>query len=176
MSDTKISALSEATTLDGTEDIPVVQTSTKRVGVDTMFSSANALWQGWVFPNDAGWVGTAGVYLSSTSWDGDAYSDTAKTLIDLSAVFGCPAGIRAVNVWVRVNDSGSAGEDCYLILSNNNTAASGFVFNCPRSGNDHLGWHNAIVPCDANGDLYFQAACSGTGTMDVYIRIFGYLF
>ena len=31
-----------------------------------------------------------------------------------------------------------------------------------------------IVPCDANGDIYYQIAASGTGTMDVNIQIWGY--
>ena len=60
---------------------------------------------------------------TSDSWDGDARSTTAKTLIDLSAVFGVPAGVKAVLVGVSMRDSGSAASTggCYLILSPVNT-------------------------------------------------------
>jgi len=54
--------------------------------------------------------------LTSTAWDGNAYSTTAKTLIDLSAVFGAPAGIKAILAFVVVRDSGSATGDTWLIL------------------------------------------------------------
>ena len=46
--------------------------------------------------------------LTSTSWDGDSFSTTAKTLIDLSAVFGVPANVKAIYARVFVNDSASA--------------------------------------------------------------------
>jgi len=53
----------------------------------------------WIYANMPEWVangGTALTPLTSTAWDGgDAFSTTAKTLIDLSAVFGVPAGVKA---------------------------------------------------------------------------------
>ncbi|MDD4465707.1 MAG: hypothetical protein PHY25_03390, partial [Dehalococcoidales bacterium] len=52
--------------------------------------------------------------LTSTSWDGDAFSTTSKTLIDLSTVFGAPAGIKAVLCNVAIKDSASAANDCFL--------------------------------------------------------------
>ena len=113
--------------------------------------------------------------LTSTSWDGDSFSTTAKTLIDLSAVFGVPAGVKAVYVLVRVNDSASAGTDCYLILSPNNTAASGFQSRPYGRANDAYESHSFIVPCDANGDIYYQILASGAGTFDVLIQVWGYL-
>lgn len=113
--------------------------------------------------------------LTSTSWDGDAKSTASKTLLDLSSVFGAPAGIRAILVYVSVNDSGSAANDTYLVLSPNNTANQGMVFNPFRSGNDHYGRYSGIVPCDANGDIYYQIAASGANTFDVVIQIWGYL-
>ena len=41
--------------------------------------------------------------LTSTAWDEDSYSTTAKTLIDLSEVFGVPAGVKAVMVKISLN-------------------------------------------------------------------------
>ena len=60
--------------------------------------------------------------LTSTAWDGDAYSTTAKTKIDLSSVFSAPAGIKAVLVAGTIADSGSATADCSFRLSPNDTA------------------------------------------------------
>jgi hypothetical protein len=112
--------------------------------------------------------------LTSTSWDGDSYSTTAKTLIDLSAVFGAPAGIKAVLCYVTIRDSGSAAGDPYLILSPNNTAASGLAATCAGQANDSASRQVIIVPCDANGDVYHQINASGASTMDVWIELWGY--
>ena len=111
--------------------------------------------------------------LTSTSWDGDSYSTTAKTLIDLSEVFGVPAGIKAVLAWVAVRDSGSQTTDCYFRLSPVSTGAAGIGVNCDYV-NDRYGRHSLIVPCDANGDIYYQIEASGSGTMDVFLQIWGY--
>ena len=83
--------------------------------------------------------------LTSTSWDGDAYSTTAKTKVDLSAVFSVPAGARAVLAHIEVNDSGSAGTDCYLILSPNNTAGQGLAVSCGEV-NDRIGRGCLTIP------------------------------
>lgn len=172
---TKASAWSEATSLDGTEDILIIQSSTsKRVGVDTFMSTSNSRWTGWIYPYTSGWVGTAGQPLTSTSWDGDAHSTTAKTSIDLSAVFGVPAGVKAVSVYLQINDSASSTTDCFIYLSPNNTAYSGFALNTGKATNDYANTTCFIVPCDANGDIYYQITASGTGTFDVIMQIWGY--
>jgi hypothetical protein len=114
--------------------------------------------------------------LTSTSWDGDAYSTTAKTKIDLSAVFSAPAGIRAVYVVCLVRDSDSRGSDTYLVLSPNDTADSGPRFQPSDYVNDRYGRTNGWVPCDSAGDIYYQVAASGAGTFDVIIQIWGYQF
>lgn len=172
----KISAMTEATSLTGTEDLAVVQTSTKRVGVDTLFSSANAKWSGWVYPYTTGWVGTAGAPLISGNWDGDSYSTTAKTKIDLSVIFGVPAGVKAILARIAGNDQGSAaGSNIFVTLSPNNTASSGALFlYLDGIANDKIHIESGIVPCDASGDVYYQIGASGTLTMDVYLEIWGY--
>jgi len=111
---------------------------------------------------------------TSTSWDGDAYSTTAKTKIDLSEVFGVPAGIKAVLVKVSLRDSGSAATSCLFQLSG---VSSGTKYSLTAQAspiNDRYMYFNGIVPCDANGDIYYQIAASGTGTMDVFLEIWGY--
>ena len=111
--------------------------------------------------------------LTSTSWDGDSFSTTAKTLIDLSAVFGVPDGVKAVMVTVAVRDSASQTSDTVLTLSPNNTAGVGIRFS-PQYVNDRYGRTSGIVPCNANGDIYYQIDASGAGTFDVVLQIWSY--
>lgn len=110
--------------------------------------------------------------LTSTSWDGDGYSTTAKTLIDMSAVFGTPAGIKALLLFVSVRDVGAASGDCYLVLSPENSAAGGFIMNCLPIDRSNRG--QLIVPCNADGDIYYQVNASGANTLLCYIRVWGY--
>ena len=112
--------------------------------------------------------------LTSTSWDGDGYSTTGKTLIDLSAVFGVPAGVKAILARIAIRDSDGADGDYTFILS---PEASGGVgpaqINCIPVY-DRYNRASFVVPCDANGDVYYQVAASGAGTMDVILQIWGY--
>ena len=113
--------------------------------------------------------------LTSTAWDGDSFSTTAKTKIDLSVVFGVPAGIKAVLVRLAARDSGSSAGYCQFGLSPNATfdsvAAQAYLQGVP---NDVYVSVNGIVPCDVNGDVYYQITSSGTGTLDAFIEIWGY--
>lgn len=113
--------------------------------------------------------------LVSTSWDGDSFSTAAKTLIDLSAVFGVPAGVKAVYVYAAIRDSGSAAGDAYLALAPNDTSGSGMHIDCSGQANDSFERNNFIVPCDANGDIYYQIVATGASTMDIYLQIWGYV-
>lgn len=112
--------------------------------------------------------------LTSTSWDGDSFSTTAKTKIDLSAVFGVPAGVKAVLVKVALRDSGSAAASCVFQLSG---VSSGTKYSLTAQASpiaDRFAYYSGIVPCDANGDVYYQIDASGSATMDVYLEIWGY--
>lgn len=111
--------------------------------------------------------------LTSTSWDGDSFSDTSKTLIDLSAVFGVPPAVKAVLLYIAVQDSGSASADTYLILSPNSTSYEG-IYCSPMPVNDRRGRYCQVVPCTADGDIYYQVEASGAGTFDIWIQVWGY--
>ena len=111
--------------------------------------------------------------LTSTDWDGDAFSTTNKTKIDLSVVFGVPAGVKAVYVFVAIKDSASSTTETYFRLSPNSFSYSGLAINCGHL-DDVYTRHNFIVPCDSNGDIYYEIMASGTDTMDVYMEIWGY--
>jgi len=114
--------------------------------------------------------------LTSTAWDGDAFSTTSKTLIDLSTVFGVPAGVKAILVQLLARDSGSAASTLVFFgVSPNDTDGSLAIMSVQRGlPNDTMVYETGICPCDSNGDIYYQITASGTDTMDCYIRIWGY--
>ena len=112
--------------------------------------------------------------LTSTSWDGDSYSTTAKTKIDLSSVFSAPGNIKSALFSISIQDSGADSVDCYIVLSPNDTAGSGMSLNC-LDVVDRWNRGVLIVPCDSSGDVYYQIVASDTTTMDVYLSIWGYL-
>ena len=112
--------------------------------------------------------------LTSTSWGGDARSTTAKTKIDLSDVFGVPAGVKAVLINIGIRDSNSLTGDPYIVLSPNSTSLSGFMHRIKGLPNDYPYYHQVVVPCNSDGDIYYQIAATGTDTMDVYLEIWGY--
>ncbi len=112
--------------------------------------------------------------LTSTDWDGDSHSTTAKTKIDLSAVFGVPAKVKAVLALVVIRDSGSSSGDPNIVLGPTNDSNVGMALRCGGLANDSLTSGSMIVPCDGNGDIYFQNNASGTNTMDIWLQIWGY--
>ena len=112
--------------------------------------------------------------LMSTSWDGDSFSTTSKTLIDLSSVFGVPAGVKAVYVQMAIRDSASSTTDAWIVLGADNTAGRGINFGCGGLANDMWARPAAIVPCNTDGDIYYQINASGTSTFDVYLFIWGW--
>lgn len=113
--------------------------------------------------------------LTSTAWDGDAFSTTAKTKIDLSVVFGVPAGVKAVLIRLAARDSGSSSATCQLAVSPNDTADI-VVIQAYLQGfaNNVYGASSGVCPCDTNGDIYYQIAASGTDTLQAWIQIWGY--
>jgi hypothetical protein len=169
MANTKISALTELTAPASGDYVPIVDASeatddkTKKISVDNLFSY-----------NDAIVFTPLTTPLTSTSWDGDSFSSTNKTLIDLSAVFGAPAGIKAVLVKISLRDSGSAAASCVFQLSG---ISSGNYYSLTAQAspiNDRFVYATSVVPCDENGDLYYNVIASGASTMDIYLEVWGY--
>ena len=111
--------------------------------------------------------------LTSVAWDGDSFSTTAKTLIDLSAVFGTPGGIKTALFAMSVRDSGSSGVDCRLYLAPNNTDQQGLAISC-LTVDDRWNRGSLTVPCNADGDVYYQIVASGVDTFDVVLQVWGY--
>lgn len=127
----------------------------------------------WIYANDARWVGTQYAPLTSTSWDGDAHSTEAATLLDLSAVFGVPAGVKAVLVRLECRDSVAIGTPGnYAAVGPNTTYFWNIV--CHAPGGDVKNSITAPVSCDANGDIAYRLIASGASTLDVWLEIWGY--
>ena len=162
MANKKITDLAELTAAASDDYLEIVDTS---VNTSKKISRENLT--GWHFLTSP---------LTSTAWDGDAFSTTGKTLIDLSVVFGVPAGIKAVLAQLIARDSGSAAStNIFFGISPNNTDASCPVMAVGRGlPNDTMVYSTGVCPCDANGDIYYQIVASGSGTMDCWIRIWGY--
>ena len=104
--------------------------------------------------------------LTSTSWDGDAKTAASSGTIDLSAVFGAPAGIKGALVRLAMR---SATLDVTVALGPSST-----VLPLIARANVASKYYESygMVPCDASGDLYFY--CSGNAD-NVFVEIYGYL-
>ena len=104
--------------------------------------------------------------LTSTSWDGDAKTVADNGIIDLSAVFGVPAGAKAVAVRLSVS-SDTAGR--YMVLASSGVVSGSISVRTQVANiiNDVAG----IAMCDANGDVYATFAGDFTA---VVLYITGY--
>ena len=164
MANKKITDLTELTKAASNDYLEIVDTSanaSKKITRDNL--------SGWHFLTTP---------LTSTSWDGDSYSTTAKTLIDLSEVFGVPARIKAVLLECAINDSGSLTYSTYggawIVFSGQNDESLGPGINLEKEPNDAHRNAHMIVACNPDGDIYYRINASGTGTMDVVLKVWGY--
>lgn len=116
------------------------------------------------------------VPLTSTAWDGDARSTEARTLLDLSAVFGAPPNVKAILVRMWARDSASAATTGLLLMLGPAGGSTHAALISRPSGLTDNYWAEAegICPCDVNGDVYYQIVASGVGTLDANIQIWGY--
>jgi len=120
-----------------------------------------------------GWMAQPQFYplttpLTSTSWDGDAKTSADNGIIDLSASFGAPANIKAISVRVEVTST-TAGKAVFIKTATgvgNALVVTTQVADLPLNA-------YTIVPCDANGDVYFIAETGATFT-SVTLEIYGY--
>ena len=112
--------------------------------------------------------------LTSGAWDGDSFSDVGtSTQLDLSSVFSAPAGIKAVLMDIRVRDSATWGSSDLYFACGPSSAQWAAAIARPFGG-DVFGGGMFVVPCDSNGDVWYQINTSGSNTMDIWIYIWGY--
>jgi len=110
--------------------------------------------------------------LGADAWNGDSYSDVASASIDLSAEFSVPAYIKAVLIQVAVRDSGAAENTNYFRCGA--SATYNYENTCHAGGSDVWRYYLSPVQCDANGDLWYAIEASGTSTLEIVLRIWGY--
>ena len=109
-------------------------------------------------------------WWTSTAWDGDAKGATAGTKIDLSAVFGLPANVKAVNVQVIAKANNAGPTDSFFVGVGPGTAYDTQVA-VYTWGNVFMR-ASGICTCDANGDIYYTVVKGATTY--VHLRIMGY--
>ena len=104
--------------------------------------------------------------LTSTSWDGDNKGTDDRAIVDLSTVFGVPAGVKAV--LMSIQTQGDAAND-YIRFGPNSTY--NYALTCRTTVASQIAHAFGIVPCDSNGDIY----CYTSGTIEnVQMWIWGY--
>ena len=164
MTDVKISALTAYDTLAAGDYVPIVDISeaadadkTKRA----LLSTLNVF------------VPSMTAY-SSSDYLATAKSTTAKTKLDLSALFSMPAGISAVLAYVYARDSGSAAGAPFVGLAPTTDASYPLYLSLAGVPNDTARTLNGIIPCTTDGDVYFDCAATGSETLDVSILFWGY--
>ena len=114
--------------------------------------------------------------LTNAAWEGATFSNGANGTINLNAVFGVPVNARAVFVWASARDAASAGGTYYFnVRTKATTANPHFTCRCPQGVDDELGQQHGFVPIPAAGTLYYNVVASGVNTMDVWLRIIGWV-
>ena len=103
--------------------------------------------------------------LTSTSWDGDTKNTLDRGIIDLSAVFGVPANIKAVLVRMSTTAT-TAGMAARLGVSATYPSALVVV----TQVNGQLAEASGVVPCNSTGDIYYlnSTGYSGATTIEVW--------
>ena len=103
---------------------------------------------------------------TSTSWDGDTKTTSDRAIVDLSTVFGVPAGIKAVLMSIQTQ---ADAVDEYIRFGPNSTY--NYALTCRTQVAGQIAHATGVVPCDSNGDVY----CYPSGTIEnVYVYIWGY--
>jgi hypothetical protein len=115
--------------------------------------------------------------LTSTSWDGDAWSDAAVASLNLNSVFGVPDGAQAVLIELYAQDSGAYPQaGLYAAIG---TTGSYFQITArPRGGGANypgnaMGWL-PVSTVSGHPTVYYQVNASGTLTMSITMRVWGY--
>lgn len=116
--------------------------------------------------------------LTSANWLGNAYSTASATEVDLTTEFGVPSFVRAVLCQKTIRDSATLGTTgLHFHLGPSATYYYMSDTHCP--GGDVLNGGVYLVVCSLDGDnhptVYYHIAASGSGTMDIWWRIWGYL-
>lgn len=153
MADKKITGFTELTAAASDDYLEIVDTS-----VNTNKKISRETLAGWYFLSTP---------LTSTSWDGDTKGIGDRAIVDLSTVFGVPAGVKAV--LMSIQTQGDAAND-YIRFGPD--SSNNFTLTCRTQVAGQIAHASGIVPCDANGDVYCYT--STTNVEGVQVWIWGY--
>ncbi len=85
-----------------------------------------------------------------------------------------PKGALAVLLLATARDSNSAGGgNCYIHFGRSSSNYYALRVDIDEIDDDLKISNSGIVPCDSNGDIYYSATATGSGTMDVSLNIVG---
>jgi len=113
--------------------------------------------------------------LTADNWSGDGYSDEDAGTINWHSEYGLPLSARAVLVSVQCRDTASSGEQYQIDLqAKSTTSVPSLKCLCPRSGNNHVGTMQGVVPVASDGTSYYVIGASGSDTFHVWIRVVAY--
>ena len=107
---------------------------------------------------------------TSTAWDGDAFDSGDNATIDLSAVFGIPAGVKAVLIRYTFN----CPEVGKIVRFGPSSATSTSAIEQYSQIASRYISQDGVVVCDANGDIYFSTTAVNGQEANVWLFIHGY--
>lgn len=109
---------------------------------------------------------------TSTSWDGDSFSNGASGTIDWVAAFGLPEIPKMVWLFIQVRDVASAGANYSIgFKAKNTTTEHSIVALAERAVNDaRRNTHGCVAVAD-NGTTHYTVVASGVNTMDIWIKV-----
>lgn len=114
-------------------------------------------------------------YISSLTYTNYVTSSFSKIDKSLATEFsGVPSNAKALLLSISIKDSGSISNDCYFIVGPNATPGDGSIVRVSGIANGFYTTSVVIANSNNYGVLYFEAKASGTNTMTVNIRCFGY--
>jgi hypothetical protein len=75
---------------------------------------------------------------------------------------------------VSINDTGSAANDCLVTIGPTTESANGFTTRCSGLANGKWTSSWGIAKTNGSGTAYIQATASGTNTLTMNVRLYGY--
>lgn len=104
--------------------------------------------------------------LTSTLFGGQTKVTGDRGVVDLSTVFGVPDGVKAVLMSIQTQ-----GDNANDYVRFGPSASFHYSLICITAVANQIAHVNGIVPCDANGDVYFYPSTTIEG---VLVWIWGY--
>ena len=113
--------------------------------------------------------------LTHTSFDGDSFSDVGSStkIENTSWSTTIPADAKALLLEISIKDSASANNHVYFAAGPTSTYWYALAGRASGAPNDEYMGQVGPVTC-SDGDIYYRCQASGTDTLDVTLRVWGY--